>query len=300
MGPVKFGAGSVGLRWTGVEGIGGLQTQLAIRGTLDAKGYGIGAVVQLAAEITAWDEGSAPYGALGTTLPQAFVLNWLKQQFIVPNPPSEDETSSPVNLQIPMAPDTLERLEQRREGRAFQLQIDTTIVLVDAGRAIEGEGTRDQAGGHPMYTGQDWLSVSREDWAGVLQQWERGMGVSILVPLPIVEPSPERGDVVRRLAVARQRIDAGDYQGAFIECRQVLELLRQLSRADPGAPKDVKSRSVPQRVHAVLNSLHTLASAAFHTDEAIRDFVPGRADAVALTGATASMAQQVFALLDRG
>jgi hypothetical protein len=42
-----------------------------------------------------------------------------------------------------------------------------------------------------------------------------------------------------------------------------------------------------------------LASASLHTDAPVKNFVPLRADAVALAAGTASVAQELFAWLDR-
>lgn len=299
MNVARFADGSISLRWSGVEGIAGIQPHLALRGILVAKGYAVGAVVQLSADISAADESNVPHGLLGTTAPRAFVLNWVKQQYVQANPPPEDETTWDVELRMPIPPHVLEALEQRRQGRGFRLQVDTTILLIDGGRSDAGNNSSDHAGTHPTLTCQDWLAVSQHDWAHVLQRWERGIGVSVFVPLLATEPNAERADVVRRLSAARPKIDGGDYQGAFVECRQALELLRKLSPAVRPVPKDFKQQNAAQRIHAVLESLHTFASAAVHADDPIRDFVPARADAVALTGATASLALQVFAWLDR-
>jgi len=48
-----------------------------------------------------------------------------------------------------------------------------------------------------------------------------------------------------------------------------------------------------------LEALFNLASASMHTDPPIKDFAPMRADAVAVTAGTASVAHEVFAWLDK-
>lgn len=295
----RFGDGSISLRWTDVDGIGGLQAHLVLKGTLNAKGHGIGSVVQISADVSAWDMASLHYALLGTTAPKAFVLNWVKQQWARPNPPPDDETTWEVELRLPMSPCLIEGLEASRQGGGFTMQMDTTILLVDRGEPLVAERTADHAGTHPTITGQDRMLISPHAWAQVLQRWERGVNVSVLVPLPAVEPNADRADVVRHLAAARQKIDGGDYQGTFTECRQALELLRKLSPASLPMPKVAHDRDPSQRVHVVLDSLYSFTSAALHTDESIKDFTPTRADAVAVIGATASLAQQIFAWLDR-
>ena len=79
--------------------------------------------------------------------------------------------------------------------------------------------------------------------------------------------------------------------------RKALELLRGLSPATTPVPSAAKDRDILQRIHAVIDALFSLASASPHVDGPIKDLEPMRADAVALTGATASVAQEVFAHL---
>ena len=74
--------------------------------------------------------------------------------------------------------------------------------------------------------------------------------------------------------------------------------VRGLSLATTPVPKETKDRDILlQRIHVVIDSLFSLASASPHVDGPIKDFEPMRADAVALAGATASVAQEVFAHL---
>lgn len=139
--------------------------------------------------------------------------------------------------------------------------------------------------------------MSQHDWGQVLERWERGVGIPIVLPLAAVETSTERAEIVRHLKDARQKIDGADYAGSFAGSRKALELLRALSLATTPVPKEAKDRDVLQRIHAVIDALFGLASASPHVDGPIKDFQPMRADAVALAGATASVAQEVFAHL---
>ena len=255
-----FGDGSIRLNWTGIEGLSGLQPRLFLVGELVAKGYGIGAVVQVGADVTAW-EIACTYAFLGTATPQPYVLNWVKQRFGQLNPAPEDETHWDVRLPVPLSPTVIEGLEERRQGKDFSIQIDTTLLLLDGGEPKEPR-TATYYGSHPTRTAQD-----------------------------------ERAEIVRYLKDARQKIDGADYEGSFACSRKALELLRGLSLAKSKTPipKESKERDVPQRIHVVIDSLFSLASASLHTDGPIKDFEPMRADAVALAGATASVAQEVFA-----
>ena len=132
----------------------------------------------------------------------------------------------------------------------------------------------------------------------LLERWERGVGIPIVLPLAAVESSAERAEIVHHLKDARQRIDGADYAGSLACSRKALELLRGLSPATTPLPKEAKERDVLQRIHAVIDALFSLASASHHVGGPIKNFEPMRADAVALAGATASIAQEVFAHLD--
>lgn len=292
-----FGDGSIRLDWSAVDAQPGLAPQLVLKGKLVAKGYGVGAVVQITAEVTAWGI-VGTYAFLGTTTPRSWVLNWVKQQYVQPNPAPADETAWDVELWLPMNPAIIEGLEERRQGKDFSLQLDTTVLLIDGGEPIS---PRSQAyyATYPTRTAQDRLQVTQHDWGTVLERWGRGVGIPVVVPIAAVEPNPQRAEVVRHLKEARQKIDGADYPGSFAETRKALELLRGLSRATTPLPKDPKERDPLQRIHAVVDALLNLASASLHTDPPIKDFVPMRADAVAVVAGTASVAQQVFAWLDR-
>jgi hypothetical protein len=71
-----------------------------MKGKLTARGYGVGAVVQVTAEVTAWGIVNT-YAFLGTTDPRTYVLNWVKQRYGQLNPAPEDETTWDVELNRP-------------------------------------------------------------------------------------------------------------------------------------------------------------------------------------------------------
>jgi hypothetical protein len=292
-----FGEGSIQLDWTDVDGFPGLSPQLILKGKLTAKGYGVGAVVQIIAEVRARNT-FGMNAFLGTTVPRPYSLNWVKQYYVESNPTPEDETSSDVELKLPMSPSAIEGLEERRQGKDFSLMIDMTMLLVDGG---EPKGPRKQLpyATHPMRGSRDELRVDQHTWAKVLEQWERGVGISVMVPLMALEPDADRADVIRHIKSARQKIDGGDYSGSFTEARLALELIRKLSPATRPIPNDPRDRDPLQRIHGVIDALYSLASVPLHADPPIKDFVPMRADAVALVAGTASVGQQVFAWLDR-
>jgi hypothetical protein len=235
-----FGDGSISLGWTGIEGMSGLQPRLLLKGKLVAKDYGFGAVVQVTADVTATNiEGN--YSFLGTTTPQPFVLNWVKNRPVQFNPIPPDETSFDVRLSLPLSAAVIEGLEERRQGKDFSLQLDITIFLVDGG---EPKGPRAETyyGTYPLRTEQDTIRVSQNDWAQVLERWERGVGITVLLPLAAVEPDPERAKIVRHLKEARQKIDGADYAGSFASSRKALESLRKLGPFASTGPTVLKQR----------------------------------------------------------
>lgn len=291
-----FGDGSIHLEWTGVEARPGIGPQVELHGKLTARGFHVGAVVQLQAEVTAWDLTST-YALLGTTTPVPFVLNWEKQAFAQLNPPPPDETVWDVRASLPVSAAMIEKLEERRQGKDFTLQIDTTPLLVDQGEATEPLPPARYAA-YPVINFQDRLPVPQHRWTALLERFEQGASFHVLLPLPLADRSTDRGEVVHRLREARRKIDTADYEGSVAESRKALELLRRMFPASRALPP-ARERDPAQRVAAVLDALHGLASAGPHMDAAIRDWVPTRAEAVAIAASSLAMAQGAFAWIDR-
>ena len=144
------------------------------RGTLVAKGYGVGALVQVTADVTAWDI-AGTYTFLGTTFAQPFVLNWEKLQPGQPNPRPPDETEWDVRLALPLSPSVIEGIEERRQGKDFSLQIDMTVLLLDGGEP-RGPRTGSYYATHPTRTAQDRIQNSLRTTGG--KYWSDGNAVS--------------------------------------------------------------------------------------------------------------------------
>jgi hypothetical protein len=117
----------------------------------------------------------------------------------------------------------------------------------------------------------------------------------ICLHCPHVQPDAERAKIVRHLKEVRQKIDGADYAGSFASFRQALESLRKLGPFASTGPTVPKERDANQRIRTVLDALFSLASASPYDDAAVEHFEPTRTDAVALAGATMSIAQEVFA-----
>ena len=283
-----LGNGSIHVDWNGVEGESGLEPRLILKGHLVAKGYAIGALLQVSAKITATEiEGNS--ALLGSTVPEFYALNWVKNRPNVEGLPPADETPWDLRLPLPFSSAVIEGLEARRHGRDFWLQIDAEFVLVDKGETHDGS--------HPLRTSQTPIKIEQSDWVKVLGSWNRGVGVTVLLPLPEVDASPERAEVVRYLREARQKIDGANYADSIASSRMALDALREFGPLAVSIHNIPKERDVSQRIRAVVDALHSLASAAPHIDPVVKDYRPSRADAVALVGATMSIAQEAFALV---
>lgn len=125
-----FGEGSIRFEWYELTGKPGLRPTLGIKGKGVARGYGIGAVIQVSSEVTAWDiEGT--YAYLGSTIPLPMVLNYIKQPYVEMNPQPHDETGLQIESLLHLDLGMIEALEERRQGKDFSLQLDTTLLLID-------------------------------------------------------------------------------------------------------------------------------------------------------------------------
>ncbi len=284
----SLGNGSISFGWTEVEGEAGLEPRLAIKGVGVAKGYAIGALLQVSAKVTATEiEGT--YALLGSTVPQYLVLNWEKNRPVMQGLPPADETPLDLRLPLPLSSEVIEGLETRRQGRDFWLQIDAQFVIVDKGASNDGS--------HPLMTSQKNVKVEQSDWAKVLERWNRGVGITVLLPLPEADGSPERAEIVKYLREARQKIDDANYADSIASSRMALDALRKFGPLNVTIPNVSMERNVAQRIRAVVDALHSLASAGPHIDPSVKSYRPSRADAVAMAGATLSIAHEAFALI---
>lgn len=284
----SLGNGSINVDWIGVEGEFGLEPRLIIKGDLVAKGYAIGALLQVIAKVTATEiEGNS--ALLGSTVSQFYALNWIKNRPNMEGLPPADETPWDLHLPLPLSSAVIEGLEARRQGRDFWLQLDVEFVLVDKGE--------DPDGTHPLRTSQTPIKIEQSDWAKVLERWNRGVGITVLLPLPEVDVSPERAEIVQYLREARQKIDGANYADSIASSRMALDELRSFGPLAVTVPNVPKERDVAQRIRAVVDALHSLASAAPHIDSSVKNYRPSRSDAVAMVGATMSIAHEVFSLV---
>lgn len=284
------------MSWTAIAGHPGLVPRLGLQGTVLANGYGSGATAQIAVDATVeWEYGG--YSFLGTFVARTVVLRWLPSSYVSISPVPADEMTTTIELFLALSSGAVQALEQARQGAGFSLVLNSSVVLVEGGEPT-GPRTGDYYRSLSVRDGQDTLQVAPHDWGAVLQGWGRGIGITVLVPVGAGEPNPDRVQIIEHLRLARVKIDGADYSGSMACARKALELLRRLfGRVAPLPP--TRERDPLQRIYAVVESLFSFASAPAHIDEPIKGFVPDRADAVAVLGCTASVAQQTFAWLDK-
>lgn len=289
-----FGPGTIDLQWSSVYGKPGLGITLGLTGTLTARGYPPGAAAILFPELHAWQLAKGRNARIGVAYPVPVVLSYARDaNYTVTHQSPADESTAELEAFVQMDSAVLEGLEDCRQGKDFTLQIVTGLLLVNSGVSAVDKPVHYQV--HPQSEDRSMLKVDRADWGDVLQQWGRGVGIPIVVSLPEATVDPERAGIARFLKEAWQKVDGGDYQGAFVAARKSIELLRKMSAEAKPIPEAVKDRDVEQRVYVVVQSLFDLASAEPHGDGATKDYVPTRQDAVALVGASAALAQCVFA-----
>ena len=289
----KISSGRINLQWTGLEGEYSFGTNLKLVGELATEGFPhISSAILF---VTIRVKGlKTCYGCLlGISSPVPVSLG--------PNSSQGDGSERRENIIVPVQIDvaSIENIENARQGDDFSLILDTKILIFNYSPPKTSE-VEDS----PIYSlvnDQQDLKIASTDWAQkVLQSWDRGVGIPIVIALPEVALSQERKDIARFLKEAWQKIDAGDYQGAFVEARKSIELIRKMTPSDKQIPASIKDRDISQRFSAVTQALFNLGSAASHTDEAILNYTPSREDAVALVGSAAALAQAVFARLKSG
>ena len=169
-----FGEGRIRLDWAGVDGLPGLLPQLLLKGRLIGKGYGVGAVVQITAEVTAWDIVNA-YAFIGAAEPRAYVLNWVKQRFAQPSPHPDDETTWDVELKLPMPPSIIEGLA-KTDDRAGTSHFNSTSRFCSLTAAsLSGRGPRRTT---QRFRREQLRTGSGSRTRSGRQCWSAGAGVS--------------------------------------------------------------------------------------------------------------------------
>jgi hypothetical protein len=293
--PHLLGTGQFDIQWESLYGEHGVNASLALRGTLNATRFLPGAALTVSVRVKA--QGLQQRDNLYLGFSESAILTVGHPMLSYANDPrwATDIYPHQVDLHISMDSLALEELEQCRQGRQFQLLIDSFILLANPGRVDLQEGDR---AGHSTAQVQQNYYVEELEWAAVLNQWRRGVGVPIVVSIPQPLTGGRTSEIVGLIVSSWRKINDGDYQSAIIETRKAVELLRKI---DPSAnlPPKATDRTVDDRVNAVLDALFALASSPTHADGATANFIPERSDAVAVAGAAAAMANAVFRRIER-
>lgn len=293
--PHLLGTGQFNIEWESLYGEHGVNAALALRGTLSTTRFLPGAALTVSVRVKAQGLQQRNNLYLGFSETAIFTVGHPMLNYANDPKWASDVYPHQVDLHISMDGLALEELEQCRQGKQFQLLIDSFILLANPGRVDLQEGDR---AGHSTAQVQQTYYVEEPAWGAVLNQWRRGVGVPIVVSIPQPLVGDRTSEIASLIASSWRKINDGDYQSAIIEARKAVELLRKI---DPSAnlPAKATDRTVDDRVNAVLDSLFALASSPTHADGATSNFVPERSDAVAVAGAAAAMAHAVFRRIER-
>lgn len=168
-----FGDGKIAVELNSVEGRTGLLPCLRIKGKLVADDFGLGSLLQITANVSATNI-IGSYAFLGTTFPSHYVLNYLSNNPQIQNPPPPNQRQYNIELDLPLTPAIIEGLEQRRQGKDFQLQLDVDYLLLDRGQALSPSHPQSFFSSYPKKSDQLHLPITQLDWALVLEKWEWG------------------------------------------------------------------------------------------------------------------------------
>ncbi len=134
----------------------------------------------------------------------------------------------------------------------------------------------------------------------VLDPWQQGAAVSLVISLPPTGATDVHRAVVARLAEASRHLDVGQWKASIAASREATDLLRAM-RPTMIRPK-AQDRGTDEREAAILDAIGSLTQALFayesqasHPDAHLRDVAWNRENAVLALGAAASVAQLVFA-----
>jgi hypothetical protein len=161
----------------------------------------------------------------------------------------------------------VEYLERVRDGGNVAVYVTPEVVLLNRGESLPGLYPRPEGVHRPnvnphspiWHLGQEQLDVPAETWAReVLTPWQQAAAVTLVVKLPEGTATDDHRTVIRDLADARQRLDAGDWKGSIRASRDAAEVLRAMhdEHLNPKKPQ----RDVDEREAAILDAERQLSS----------------------------------------
>jgi hypothetical protein len=201
----------------------------------------------------------------------------------------------------------VEHLERVRNGGNLLVYVTPEVVLLNHGESLPDLHPRPEGVHRPnvnphspiWHAGQEQLDVPAETWAReVLTPWQQAAAVTLVVKLPEGTATEDHRSVIRDLADARQRLDAGDWKGSIRASRDAAEVLRDMYD-EHLAPK--RQRDVDQREAAILDAERQLIQSLFdygsatHPDPVLRSTVWTREHAMLILATVTAVAQRLFA-----
>jgi hypothetical protein len=286
----RLGPGTITLGWDAVRGQYGLGATLVVEGLMVANGYRPGDSVLLMADSSVWRLQKRNNAYLGSTTPVPTVIGFPRSPYPSIGPPPSDAFAGRVELRLRLDPSQVEELEDDRQGQEFEVQVDATVLY------LPGPGVEVDAPwkAHPHVKWQERLTVTEEAWGKVLAQWDRGVGIPVVLPLAAITPGAIESEIVALLRSGWSKTEDGDYEGAIVAGRKALELLRPLA-GEPG-PKTIarNDQDASQRIRGVIDALFHFASSPVHASGGTRGWAPERAHAVAVLASSVAFAREIF------
>jgi len=203
---------------------------------------------------------------------------------------------------------SVEHLERVRNGGNVLVSVTPEVVLLNHGESLPGLYPRPEGVHRPnvnphspiWHAGQEQLDIPADTWAReVLTPWQQAAAVTLVVKLPEGTATDDHRTVIRDLADARQRMDAGDWKGSIRASRDAAEVLRDMHDEHLN-PRKTK-RDVDEREAAILDAERQLIQSLFdygsatHPDPVLRSTVWTREHAMLTLAIATAVAQRLFA-----
>ncbi|MBC3844653.1 hypothetical protein GXW82_44110 [Streptacidiphilus sp. 4-A2] len=131
------------------------------------------------------------------------------------------------------------------------------------------------------------ICIAESRWRQQLQGLGRSLGVEMTIPFPVGEgPQQEASDFLRE---AQRRLSGNDIDGAILEVRRALEVVRKHSGwAWPGK-KDIDQQTADERWSTIRAGMEHQAGGALHNDLGTKDYIYSRTEAEVLIAQTAAL-----------
>jgi cell division septum initiation protein DivIVA len=145
--------------------------------------------------------------------------------------------------------------------------------------------------GDPAETVQEsdeHFAIPASTWLRLIEQVNAA--VAFTIPIPIAVTAGAHAEGAELLKEARHQLNAGDFAGAVVTARKVMERAQAaanwpaISRND-----DPQTRNQDQRWRAIYKAALDQASGAAHEDEVTKEFAYSRREAEAMTGIAAAL-----------